>query len=128
MNNSKSIDLLRDFPFKALIRDPSSRKVLAEVSSDITKLDFKDIYEASFEGGEIVKRELHEKGMTSDILVKVNPSVVLILEMNYQSTVNLFSKNTTKQYASKIPNSTPINRVLIWKPEYASAPTIPIVR
>ena len=33
--------------------------------------------------------------MTSDILVKVNSSVVLILEMNYQSTVNLFSKNTT---------------------------------
>ena len=95
MNNQIPIDLLRDFPFKALIRDPSSRKVLAEVLSEITKLDFIDIYEASFEGGEIVKRELHEKGMTSDILVKVNSSVVLILEMNYQSTVNLFSKNTT---------------------------------
>ena len=92
-------DPMNDAAFKSLIRAEETRDIVIGVLSDITPVLESELKNALFLGGEVPKEILKEKGMVSDVLVRVNDKNRIIIEANRQYSKNLFDKNAS--YAFK---------------------------
>ncbi|HIR74290.1 TPA: PD-(D/E)XK nuclease family transposase, partial [Candidatus Ventrenecus avicola] len=92
-------DPMNDAAFKSLIRAEETRDIVIGVLSDITPVLENELKNALFLGGEVPKEILKEKGMVSDVLVRVNDKNRIIIEANRQYSKNLFDKNAS--YAFK---------------------------
>ena len=105
MNNQENsiedfvFDPMNDAAFKSLIRAEETRDIVIGVLSDITPVLESELKNALFLGGEVPKEILKEKGMVSDVLVRVNDKNRIIIEANRQYSKNLFDKNAS--YAFK---------------------------
>ena len=96
--------MLNDAMFKALFRSVEARRVVASFLSSLTGIDESLLIEAEYQGGELPKKILKEKGKTSDIIIKIDDGNKLILEMNQDFTDKIFEKNTS--YAFSIASET----------------------
>ena len=105
MNNQENsiedfvFDPMNDAAFKSLIRAEETRNIVIGVLSDITPVLESELKNALFLGGEVPKELLKEKGMVSDVIVRVNDKNGIIIEANRQYSKNLFDKNAS--YAFK---------------------------
>ena len=105
MNNQENsiedfvFDPMNDAAFKSLIRAEETRDIVIGVLSDITPVLESELKNALFLGGEVPKEILKEKGMVSDVIVRVNDKNGIIIEANRQYSKNLFDKNAS--YAFK---------------------------
>ena len=90
---------MNDAAFKSLIRAEETRDIVIGVLSDITPVLESELKNALFLGGEVPKELLKEKGMVSDVIVRVNDKNGIIIEANRQYSKNLFDKNAS--YAFK---------------------------
>ena len=94
----KEINLLNDAMFKALFRSKEARGVIASVISAILGIDKEKLIYADFGSGELVKSKIFEKGKICDIIIKIDDSNKIILEMNQSTSHNIFDKNTTYSF------------------------------
>ncbi len=62
---------------------------------------------ADYQGGEIPKKKLYEKGKTADIIIKIENHNMIILEMNQYPTDTIFDKNASYAF-SVLSESIPI--------------------
>jgi predicted transposase/invertase (TIGR01784 family) len=97
-----TIDPCNDALFKALFRSIEAREMVASFLSSVTGIPVELLRKADYQGGELPKTNLKEKGKTSDIIVKIENNGKIILEMNRQYDKNMFEKNTS--YAFSIIN------------------------
>ena len=94
----KKVRLLNDALFKAIIRSEESREVVSENLNEVTGVEKELLEKASYQGGEIPKQNIEEKGKTSDVIIKLENSTI-ILEMNQFYTENIFAKNSSYAFA-----------------------------
>ena len=88
-------DPMNDAAFKSLIRAEETRDVVTGVLSDLTPIPEEVMKESQFTGGEVPKDILKEKGMVSDIVVRVQDKNKIIIEANRQYSENMFDKNAS---------------------------------
>jgi predicted transposase/invertase (TIGR01784 family) len=100
----EEVNMLNDSMFKALFRSNEARKMVAKFLNGITGIPVEDLMKADYQGGEIPKTNINEKGKTSDIIVKIEDDCKIILECNQFKTDTLFEKNTS--YAFSIASET----------------------
>ena len=118
MNNQENsiedfvFDPMNDAAFKSLIRAEETRDIVIGVLSDITPVLESELKNALFLGGEVPKEILKEKGMVSDVLVRVNDKNRIIIEANWQYSKNLFDKNASYAFKNSYMESN------VWKSEY----------
>ena len=105
-------DPMNDAAFKSLIRAEETRDIVIGVLSDITPVLENELKNALFLGGEVPKEILKEKGMVSDVLVRVNDKNRIIIEANWQYSKNLFDKNASYAFKNSYMESN------VWKSEY----------
>ena len=105
-------DPMNDAAFKSLIRAEETRDIVIGVLSDITPVLESELKNALFLGGEVPKEILKEKGMVSDVLVRVNDKNRIIIEANRQYSKNLFDKNASYAFKNSYMESN------VWKSEY----------
>ncbi len=105
-------DPMNDAAFKSLIRAEETRDIVIGVLSDITPVLENELKNALFLGGEVPKEILKEKGMVSDVLVRVNDKNRIIIEANRQYSKNLFDKNASYAFKNSYMESN------VWKSEY----------
>ena len=103
---------MNDAAFKSLIRAEETRDIVIGVLSDITPVLESELKNALFLGGEVPKEILKEKGMVSDVLVRVNDKNRIIIEANRQYSKNLFDKNASYAFKNSYMESN------VWKSEY----------
>ena len=115
---SHKINLLNDAMFKALFRSIEARGVVSEVISNLTGIDKEILMKADYQGGELPKKKITEKGKISDVIIKVDDNNKIIVEMNQNYTNNIFNKNIS--YAFSVASETilkdkivklPVNKV-----------------
>lgn len=104
--------MLNDTMFKALFRSIEAREMVASFLSSVTGIEKEELRNAEYQGGELPKKNLKEKGKTSDIIVKIEDHHKIILEMNQYASDKMFEKNTS--YAFSIASET----VLAGRKEY----------
>ena len=88
-------DPMNDAAFKSLIRAEETRDIVTGVLSDLTPIPEEVMKESQFTGGEVPKDILKEKGMVSDIVVRVQDKNKIIIEANRQYSENMFDKNAS---------------------------------
>ena len=91
----KNINMLNDAMFKALFRSIEAREMVSNFLSELTGIDKEILMNADYQGGELVKKKLDEKGKTSDIIIKIDRNNKIILEMNQYPTDYIFEKNVS---------------------------------
>ena len=89
----KNINMLNDALFKSLFRSIDAREAVAICLNEITGIDKELLMKAEFQGGELTKKILTEKGKTSDIIIKVEDDNKILLEMNQWESDDIFKKN-----------------------------------
>ena len=95
----KEIDVLKDSMFKAVFRSEEAREMVSVCLSKLTGIDVKQIRNAEYQGGELSKKIMSEKGKNSDLIIKIKNDNRIILEMNRQHTKHLFEKNTSYAFS-----------------------------
>ena len=107
--NTIPINLLEDGAFKSLCTSIEARKVVSEVVSIITGIDYNLIYKAKFIGGELPKQNINEKKKASDLIIDVSNDLKIILEMNQFPSKNIFKKSLyfLSKHKLKIPKIKP---------------------
>ena len=95
----KEFNMLNDAFFKALFRSVEAREMVSRALSKLTGIDVNQIRKAEYQGGELPKKNLSEKGKTSDLIIKIQNNRQLILEMNRQPSKHLFEKNTSYAFS-----------------------------
>ena len=113
---SHKINLLNDAMFKALFRSIEARGVVSEVISNLTGIDKEILMKADYQGGELPKKKITEKGKISDVIIKVDDNNKIIVEMNQNYTNNIFNKNIS--YAFSIASETILKDRIKNKYEY----------
>ena len=94
-----NVNLLNDHLFKALFRSVETRDLVASFLSKITNIDFDQLKNADFQGGEISKKNIHEKAKVSDIIIKLEDHNRIIIEMNQFKSNHIFEKNTSYAFS-----------------------------
>ena len=89
----KEINMLNDAMFKSLFRSIEARDMVSTFLSSITGIKKEVLMNADYQGGELPKKNIHEKGKTSDIIIKIEDNHKIVLEMN-QKYLNEFSSST----------------------------------
>ena len=89
----KNINMLNDAIFKSLFRSSEAREMVSDFLNEILGIDKQLIMKAEFQGGELTKKVLTEKGKASDIIIKIEDNNKIILEMNQFDNDNIFRKN-----------------------------------
>ena len=89
----KNVNLLNDTLFKSLFRSQETREAVIIFLNRITGISITRLSEAKFYGGELIKKNIHEKGKISDIIIDVDKYTKIIIEMNQFKTRNIFEKN-----------------------------------
>ena len=100
----KEVNMLNDALFKALFRSVEAREMISNCLSILTGIDANKIRNAEYQGGELPKKKLSEKGKISDIIIKIENNNRIILEMNQYPSKSIFEKNTS--YAFSIASET----------------------
>ena len=95
----KEIDVLRDSMFKAVFRSKEAREMVSRALSKLTGIDVNQIRGAEYQGGELPKKIMSEKGKTSDLIIKIKSDNRLVLEMNREYSKRLFEKNTSYAFS-----------------------------
>ena len=113
---SHKINLLNDAMFKALFRSIEARGVVSEVISNLTGIDKEILMKADYQGGELPKKKITEKGKISDVIIKIDDNNKIIVEMNQNYTNNIFNKNIS--YAFSIASETILKDRIKNKYEY----------
>lgn len=104
--NNKNIKRLEPFNVfsdsfaKSLLRSKEMRPVLAHVLSILTGFSESDILKANFEGGELPKDNVIQKGQIADIVITLDDKRSIIIEINQGSYPELINKNG--YYAMKV--------------------------
>jgi len=88
------INMLNDAMFKALFRSIEARDMVSTFLSSLTGIKKEVLMNADYQGGELPKKNINEKGKTSDIIIKIEDNHKIILEMNQYHSDNIFEKNT----------------------------------
>ena len=110
------INLLNDAMFKALFRSIEARGVVSEVISNLTGIDKEILMKADYQGGELPKKKITEKGKISDVIIKIDDNNKIIVEMNQNYTNNIFNKNIS--YAFSVASETILKDRIKNKYEY----------
>ena len=113
---SHKINLLNDAMFKALFRSIEARGVVSEVISNLTGIDKEILMKADYQGGELPKKKITEKGKISDVIIKIDDNNKIIVEMNQNYTNNIFNKNIS--YAFSVASETILKDRIKNKYEY----------
>ena len=100
----KSINMLNDALFKSLFRSIEAREMVSNFLSELTGIKKEILMNADYQGGELPKKKLKEKGKQSDIIIKIEHDNRIILEMNQYKTDFIFEKNVS--YAFSIASET----------------------
>lgn len=95
----ENIDLLKDSIFKAIFRSKEAREMVARALSKLTGIHIRQIRNAEYQGGELVKTIASEKNKTSDLIIKLKDDSRIIVEMNRQYGKHLFEKNTSYAFS-----------------------------
>ena len=103
-NKLEEINMLNDAMFKAIFRSMEARDMVASFLSSITGIEKEILKNADYQGGELPKKKIKEKGKTSDIIVKIEDNHRIILEMNQYRGDKIFEKNMS--YAFSIASET----------------------
>ena len=93
------INLFNDAMFKAIFRNPKNRKLVAEFLSEVTGVKQELLEQASYQGGEIPKKKLEEKGKIADLIIKIEDNHQIIVEMNQYRSNYIFEKNTSYAFS-----------------------------
>jgi predicted transposase/invertase (TIGR01784 family) len=91
----QNVNLLNDAMFKALFRSVEAREMVSKFLNAITGIPVNDLMNASYQGGELPKKNIKEKGKTSDIIIRIENDKHIILECNQHYSDNIFKKNTS---------------------------------
>jgi predicted transposase/invertase (TIGR01784 family) len=91
----QNVNLLNDAMFKALFRSVEAREMVSKFLNAITGIPVNDLMNASYQGGELPKKNIKEKGKTSDIIIRIENDKHIILECNQHYSDNIFEKNTS---------------------------------
>ena len=102
----KNINMLNDALFKSLFRSSEAREMVSSFLSEITGIDKEKLMKADYQGGELPKKILTEKGKSSDIIIKIENNNKIILEMNQWESDYIFEKNI--DYAFSVATETTI--------------------
>ena len=97
-NKPKIINMLNDAMFKSIIRSKEARPLVNNFLHSLTHVEEEKLENATYMGGEIAKKHIHEKGKSSDIIITVEDCKI-ILEMNQTDTLDIFDKNTSYAFA-----------------------------
>ena len=97
-NKPKIINMLNDAMFKSIIRSKEARPLVNNFLHSLTHVEEEKLEKATYMGGEIAKKHIHEKGKSSDIIITVEDCKI-ILEMNQTDTLDIFDKNTSYAFA-----------------------------
>ena len=90
-----NINLLNDCVFKALMTNPNNRELVVDVLHAITKIPKEVLNNANYIGGEeLPKKIMGQKTQITDVTVKINDKLQIVIEMNQYHTDNVFEKNT----------------------------------
>lgn len=100
--------MLNDAMFKALFRSIEARSMVSSLISSITDIPKEDLMKAEYQGGELPKKILKEKGKTSDIIIKIDDGNKIVLEMNQYYSDKIFEKNTS--YVFSIASETVLSK------------------
>jgi predicted nucleic-acid-binding Zn-ribbon protein len=95
----EEVNMLNDSMFKAVFRSIEARRMVASFLNGITGIPIKDLMNADYQGGELPKKNISEKGKTSDIIVKIENNRQIILECNQYKTDELYVKNTSYAFS-----------------------------
>jgi predicted transposase/invertase (TIGR01784 family) len=90
-----NVNLLNDAMFKALFRSVEAREMVSKFLNAITGIPVDDLMNASYQGGELPKKNIKEKGKASDIIIRVEDDKHIILECNQHYSDYIFKKNTS---------------------------------
>ncbi len=93
------INLFNDAMFKAIFRNPKNRKIISEFLSEVTGVEQELLEQASYQGGEIPKKKLEEKGKIADLIIKIEDNQQIIVEMNQYRSNYIFEKNTSYAFS-----------------------------
>lgn len=106
----EEINMFNDHLFKSLIRSMEAREIVSGFLSKLTGIEKEKLYNASYIGGEIPKKNKEEKAKASDVIVKVSDSKHIIVEMNQYDTPNIFRKNTEYAFSEIVGTTRSKNR------------------
>ena len=95
----ESINMLNDAMFKALFRSIEARDMVSSFLSSITGIDKELLLKADYQGGELPKKNINEKGKTSDIIIKIEDNHKIVLEMNRFYNDKIFEKNISYAFS-----------------------------
>ena len=93
------INLFNDAMFKAIFRNPKNRKIISEFLSEVTGVKQELLEQADYQGGEIPKKKLEEKGKIADLIIKIEDNQQIIVEMNQYRSNYIFEKNTSYAFS-----------------------------
>ena len=102
-----TINLMNDCLFKALMTHENNRELVINVLSALTNIDKNEFKKAVFiSGEELPKRKLSQKKQITDLTVKLDNKIRIIIEMNQNNSKNIFSKNSTYAFSVIIESTT----------------------
>lgn len=96
---TKIIHFMNDAMAKSIFRSKELRTTVSKFLSGVTHIPSNVIARSVFMGGEIPKRNMEEKGKTSDVIIKVSEDTYIIVEFNRSYAKHLFEKNATYAYS-----------------------------
>ena len=102
----KTFNMLNDAMFKSVFRSVEARKMVATFLSRITGIEESILESAEYQGGELVKNNIQEKGKVSDIIIKIQDDNKIILEMNQYVSNYIFEKNMSYAFTMFSENNT----------------------
>lgn len=100
--------MLNDAMFKSVFRSVEAREMVATFISHVTGINEELIKNAEYQGGELVKQNIQEKGKVSDIIIKIQDNNKIILEMNQYVSNYIFEKNMSYAF-TMFSETIPIN-------------------
>ena len=105
--NLDNVNLLNDCVFKALMTNPNNRELVVDVLHAITKIPKEALNNANYIGGEeLPKKIIGQKTQITDVTVKINDKLQIVIEMNQYHTDNIFEKNTLYAFSKIVENTT----------------------
>ena len=107
----ETFDCCNDYFFKSVFRSIEARNVVIRFLSAITGISKERLRKATFNGGEIVKSKITEKGKTSDVIVELNREEKIVVEMNgCSSNPDIFRKNSEYAFSIIVESTRPNNK------------------
>ena len=103
----KEVNMLNDALFKALFRSVEAREMVVDFLSELIGIKKEVLEQADYQGGEIPKKIMTERNKTADMIIKIEDSNRIILEMNQYLSQKMYERNTS--YAFSVASETIIS-------------------